>query len=133
LLARLDGRDDLRVSAPLRTIQGAWTSRGWTAWRYQPGAHVPSSWHQIVAGGQRLHAALQNEPEPALLATRNDLWAIADRVAWHELPREDQLETKHLDKLIEAWLPVHAPSQLVQGDLSGNVLFHPHLPPLIID
>ena len=29
--------------------------------------------------------------------------------------------------------PVTAPSQLIHGDLSGNVLFHAELPPAIID
>lgn len=62
LLTQLDGRDDLRVSVPLRTADGEWTSHGWMAWRYQPGAHLPGRWHDIVAVGQRLHAALQDEP-----------------------------------------------------------------------
>ncbi len=133
LLTRLDGRDDLRVSVPLCTADGEWTSHGWTAWRYQPGVHLSGRWQDIVVVGQRLHAALQDEPEPAFLADRTDIWAIADRVAWAELPAEDHAATKHLDKLIRALRPVPGLAQLVHGDLSGNVLFHPHLPPLVID
>ena len=34
LLTRLDGREDLRVSVPLRTPDGEWASSGWTAWPY---------------------------------------------------------------------------------------------------
>lgn len=49
LLSRLDGRDDFRVCVPLQTTDGQWTTNGWTAWRYQPGAHVPQRWHDIVA------------------------------------------------------------------------------------
>lgn len=133
LLARLDGRDDLRVSVPLATTDGGWTSHGWTAWRYQPGVHLPGRWLEIVAVGQRLHVALQDEPEPALIANRTDLWAIADRVAWAELPAKEYAGTKHLDELIQALRPVPGAAQLVHGDLTGNVLFHPHLPPLVID
>ena len=133
LLTRLDGRDGLRVSVPLCTADGEWTSSGWTAWRHEPGEHLPGRWHDIVNVGQRLHAALQDEPEPSFLATRTDIWAIADRVAWAELPAEDHAGTKHLDTLLQAVRPVSGAAQLVHGDLTGNVLFHPHLPPLVID
>ncbi len=133
LLTQLDGRDDLRVSVPLRATDGGWTSSGWTAWRYQPGVHLRGRWHEIVAVGRRLHVALQDEPEPAFLADRTDIWAIADRVAWGELPAEEHAGTKHLDKLVRALRPVSGIAQLVHGDLTGNVLFHPHLPPLVID
>ncbi len=133
LLTRLDGRGDLRVSVPLPASDGAWTSFGWTAWRHQPGVHLPGRWHEIVAVGQRLHAALHDEPEPALLADRTDSWAVADRVAWGELPAEEHAGTKHLDTLLAALRPVTGTAQLVHGDLTGNVLFHPDLPPLVID
>jgi len=57
LLSRLDGRHDFRVSVPLQTAAGVWTTAGWSAWRYQPGAHVSGRWHDIISVGQRLHAA----------------------------------------------------------------------------
>ena len=62
--------------------------------------HLPGRWHGIVEVGRRLHAALRGEPEPAFLADRDDMWAIADRVAWAEQPVDDHAGTKHLDKLI---------------------------------
>jgi len=133
LLTRLGGRDDLRVSVPLQATDGAWTSSGWTAWHYQPGVHLSGRWHEIIAVGQRLHAALQDEPEPAFLADRTDNWAVADRVAWGELPAEEHAGTKHLDMLLGALQPVTGTAQLVHGDLTGNVLFHRDLPPLVID
>ncbi len=133
LLSRLDGRDDFRVSVPLQTTDGQWTTNGWTAWRYQPGAHVPQRWHDIVAVGQRLHAALTTEPEPAFLHRRADKWSVGDKVAWGELPAADYAHTKHLPRLTAALRPVDGRSQLVHGDLTGNVLFHDALPPLVID
>jgi len=133
LLSRLDGRDDFRVSVPLQTTDGQWTTNGWTAWRYQPGAHVPQRWHDIVAVGQRLHAALTTEPEPAFLHRRADKWSVGDKVAWGDLPAADYAPTKHLPRLTAALRPVDGRSQLVHGDLTGNVLFHDALPPLVID
>ena len=40
---------------------------------------------------------------------------------------------KHLSRLVAALRPVDAPSQLVHGDLTGNVLFAPGLPPAVIE
>ena len=131
LTLRRAGR--LRVSAPLQTTDGQWNINGWTAWRYQPGAHVPQRWHDIVAVGQRLHAALTTEPEPAFLHRRADKWSVGDKVAWGELPAADYATTKHLHRLTVALRPVDGRNQLVHGDLSGNVLFHDVLPPLVID
>ena len=133
LLTRHDGRDDLRVSVPLPTTDGAWTSSGWTAWRHQPGVHRPGRWQDIITVGERLHAALHDEPEPAFLARRTDIWAVADRVAWGELPPGAYAATRHLDTLLAALQPLIGRAQLVHGDLTGNVLFHPDLPPLVID
>lgn len=133
LLTRLDGRNDVRVSVPLCGTDGAWINHGWTAWRYQSGVHLPGRWHEIVVVGQRLHVALQDELEPAFLADRADIWAIADQVAWAELPAAEHAGVRHLDRLISGLRPVSGRAQLVHGDLTGNVLFHPHLPPLVLD
>jgi uncharacterized protein (TIGR02569 family) len=133
LLGRLRGRTDFRVSEPLRTTDGGWTAGGWTAWRYQPGAHAAGRWRDVIDVGRRLHAALEGEREPAFLARRTDRWALADRVAWGELPASDYAGTPHIDALVGALRPVTLRRQLVHGDLTGNVLFDERLPPLVID
>jgi len=71
LPTRLDSREDLRVSVPLLTARGQWSSHDWTAWRYEPGEHLPGRWPDVVEAGRRLHAALQDEPEPAFLSSRS--------------------------------------------------------------
>jgi uncharacterized protein (TIGR02569 family) len=40
---------------------------------------------------------------------------------------------RHLPELVSALRPVTAPSQLIHGDLTGNVLFDSAQPPAIID
>ena len=133
VLARLRGRGDFRVSEPLPTTDNHWTTSGWTAWRYEPGAHVPGRWHDIVVVGRRLHAALADEPEPAFLAARTDRWAVGDRVAWGELAVPLSARTASVSALVDALRPVSLRRQLVHGDLTGNVLFDDELPPLVID
>ncbi|MFJ3380433.1 hypothetical protein ACIPJ2_08480 [Curtobacterium sp. NPDC090217] len=61
---------------------------------------------------------------------KDNAWSRADRAVWDddELPRDPSL-----DRLVAAFRPVEAPSQLVHGDLLGNVLFAEGQPPAVID
>lgn len=54
-------------------------------------------------------------------------WEVGDRVAWGEHDYDG------LGELLALREPVDDPPQLIHGDLTGNVLFHPTLPPAIID
>jgi len=87
---------------------------------------------ESIAVGERLYAALHDETKPSCLVDRNDIWVVADRVAWDDLPAEAFAVTRHLDTLLAASRPVRGTAQLVHGDLAG-VLFHPELPPPVID
>ena len=116
-------QDGFRVAAPLPDVVD-----GWTAAPYLEGRHEPRRWRDIIAVGERLHAALAAVPRPgAIIDPRTNPWAVGDRVAWGELPYAG------IDDLLAALEPVDAPSQLIHGDLTGNVLFHDTLPPAIID
>jgi uncharacterized protein (TIGR02569 family) len=115
--------DGFRVASPLPDVVD-----GWTAVPYLEGHHEPGRWRDIVATGERFHAALAAVPRPgAIIDLRTNPWAIGDRVAWGDLPYDG------IDDLLAALEPVDAPSQLIHGDLTGNVLFHDMLPPAIID
>jgi uncharacterized protein (TIGR02569 family) len=54
-------------------------------------------------------------------------------VAWGELSTADVPPTKHLDRLLALLKPIDTESQLIHGDLTGNVLFDEELPPAILD
>jgi uncharacterized protein (TIGR02569 family) len=62
-----------------------------------------------------------------------DPWSIGDRVAWGESSIDPYRDLPHVAALAEALRPIDAPSQLVHGDLGGNILFADGLPPAIID
>ena len=55
------------------------------AWRYQPGAHQPGRWLDILRVGVKFQDSVYEEPQPPLLLGRVDRWAVADRIAWGEL------------------------------------------------
>jgi len=115
--------DGFRVARPRREIVA-----GWTASEYVEGRHEHGRWLEIIAVGERLHAALADVPRPdAVLEANLDPWRTGDRVAWGDEPFAE------VDDLLALRRPVTAPSQLVHGDLTGNVLFHDELPPAVID
>jgi uncharacterized protein (TIGR02569 family) len=122
--------EGFRVARVRRSRVGALVVDGWTAWERVAGRHEERRWPDVVHVGERFHAALRGVPRPAFLAQRTDPWAIGDRVAWGETAAPD---AEHLDRLLALVRPLAAPSQLVHGDLTGNVLFAESLPPAVID
>ena len=125
--------DDFRVAHPLRAKDGPLVVDGWCAWEAVEGRHEERRWAEIIAVGERFHAALVGVPRPDFIARRIDPWAIGDRVAWGELSASEFAHVKHLARLVAALKPLAAPSQLIHGDLTGNVLFDDHRPPAVID
>jgi uncharacterized protein (TIGR02569 family) len=125
--------DGFRVARPRRALDGALVVDGWSAWERLAGQHEERRWPEIITVGERFHAALADVPWPDFISRRSDLWAIGDRVAWGEFPIDQFIHVKHLPRLAAALRPIDARSQLIHGDLTGNVLFAEELPPAIID
>jgi uncharacterized protein (TIGR02569 family) len=125
--------DGFRVAVPLRSREDQLVVDGWTAWPLLAGAPA-ARWPEIVAVGERFHRALAGVERPAkLLEARTDRWARADRVAWGELAAGRVAAVPEVARLFAARGPVEAASQLVHGDLTGNVLFADGLLPAVID
>lgn len=124
-------RPDLRVARPLRAANGALLVEGWAATGHLSGRHEAGRWTDILRAGQRLHEGLSGIPRPAFLDDRADSWAVADRVAWGELPLEPFVDAPHVRSLARHLRPVTAPFQVVHGDLTGNVLFGGGAPAVI--
>jgi uncharacterized protein (TIGR02569 family) len=122
-----------RVAHPRRAANGSLVVDGWCGWERVEGRHEARRWTEIIAAGERFHAAIADVARPAFIGQRTDPWAIGDRVAWGDLPASEFSHVKHLARLSAALQPVHQPNQLIHGDLTGNVLFADALPPAIID
>ena len=95
-------RDGFRVSG----FRGF--SDGWCAWEYVDGVHRARMWPEIIAVGERFHAAIAGVGRPPFLDRRTHHWAIGDRVAWGELPADDFVDVKHLPRLVEALRAIDA-------------------------
>lgn len=100
--------DGFRVSRPLRAEDGLLVVDGWCAWEAVEGRHEERRWPEIIAVGERFHAALAGVPRPDFIALRTGPWAIGDRVAWGELPASEFAHVKHLTRLASALRPVVA-------------------------
>jgi uncharacterized protein (TIGR02569 family) len=117
----------------MRTRDGGLVAEGWTAWPLLPGTRVPGRWADIIEVGERLSAALAGLPRPPFIDERTHAWAVADRVAWGEQPVDPFLADERVTAMAELLEPLEAESQLVHGDLTGNVLFADAQPPAVID
>ena len=123
----------VRVARPTRSANGAFVVDGWCASTFCVGRHEARRWLDVIEAGRRLHAALRHVPRPAVLEARSDRWAVADRAAWGEASLAPYRDAPHVSRLEERLAPVRDVSQVIHGDLTGNVLFADPLPPAVID
>jgi uncharacterized protein (TIGR02569 family) len=134
ILHELPGSAEFRVARPARTRDGTWVAQGWEASCLVAGEPNVSRYDDVLRAGIAFHEAIAGLPRPVFLDLRDDPWSYADRVAWDELPiQASQTATDLMAPLIHARRRVHLVSQLVHGDLPGNVLFADGMPPAIID
>ena len=129
VLDRLTPGAGLRVAQPVRSTTGAWVVEGWVAWIWLPGEHRERAWDEVLEVSRRFHQAVAGVGWSSSMAASHR-WAIADRVAWGEV---DADLPEAMQPLIARRRPVDLPSQLVHGDLGGNVLFDREHPPAVID
>lgn len=135
-LARVYSRlppERVRIAHQRRAADGAVRVDGWSATDFVVGRHQSRRWAEVIAAGEPFHATLAGVARPAFLRTRSNPWTTGDRVAWGELPADQFSRVRHLPRLMAAMRPVLAASQLIHGDLGGNVLFDDTLPPAVID
>jgi uncharacterized protein (TIGR02569 family) len=130
ILDALPDSDQVRIARPVRAVSGDWLHEGWEAWHHVAGRTDPTRWDAAIKSGAAFHELLTAVPRPDFLDTRDNWWSRGDRVSWDLTAVAD---APILQRLMEARMPVSVQEQLVHGDLLGNVLYEPGLPPAIID
>ncbi|KAF4332110.1 ribosomal L1 [Fusarium beomiforme] len=122
---------------------------GWTAWTYVEGNAIPQgNFKTLMRACRAFHAdtARLVTVKPLFISTRKNRFTEADLVAWEEKKLEDvegvntdimAVIQPTLDQLHRLRQPFQQEmkSQLIHGDLTGNVLFdtESNNPPTIID
>jgi putative hydrolase of the HAD superfamily len=127
-----------RVARPVRAASGEFFVDGWGATEVLAGElrnAGDEDWAELFAVARAYSSALSPLPRPDFLDRRDHQWALADRVAFGA-PYPDPVAGAGLllGALLRQRRPVEdEPSQVVHGDLAGNILFAPDLPPAVID
>jgi uncharacterized protein (TIGR02569 family) len=130
ILAALPDTDRVRIARPVRAVSGDWLHEGWEAGHYLAGRTDPTRWDGAIEAGAAFHELLVDVPRPDFLDTRDNWWSRGDRISWDLTAVAD---VPLLRRLMDARGPISVEKQLVHGDLLGNVLYEPGLPPAIID
>jgi uncharacterized protein (TIGR02569 family) len=114
-----------RVPRPVRAADGAWVVEGWAGWAWVDGEPDPlPRWRELIAVSRAFHRALAGRGRPRWANRGSSVWAAADRVAWGEASAVVVPELADLvDGPLAALRPVRLASQLMHGDIAGNVLF----------
>ncbi len=134
VLAALGPSPHFRVARPVRTRDGGWLAAGWEATTFVAGRADPRRVDDVVRAGEAFHRAIAAVPRPSFLDGRRDPWTYGDRLAFSEpVPHGSTAPSTLLEPLIEARRPAPGRSQVVHGDLLGNVLFAADRPPAVID
>lgn len=128
--------DEVRVAAPMPATAGSWVVGGWAATPFLEGSPAGWRWGEVLDAGRALHASWARLPRPSFLDRRRSPWHTGDRMAWGDEPMVVSVAGLRplVDRLVGALRdPVHERSQLVHGDLGGNVLVAEGLAPAVID
>jgi uncharacterized protein (TIGR02569 family) len=134
LVENLPPPANIRIPRPVRSMRGNWVEEGFVAWTFLEGTEVTGRYEDKLRACDDFTAAFATVSQPRFLAKRNDPWAVADRVAWGELDAAYPEPFGSLFAEVQQRLrPINLPSQIIHGDIAGNIVFAEGLPPGVID
>ena len=135
IYSKIITNDKFRVPRPIRAKDGSWVFNGWTAYEFISGKHIPGKYAESIAISREFHKALAVFPKPDDFDKGTNVWSIADKMAWGDIPFHDfELSNKPLKNIFSLIKENKLPSQLMHGDWGpGNILFDDKLPPAVID
>ena len=119
----------------IKARNDSWVFKGWVAYKYIEGKHRNKNIEDICNVAVDFHKAIKSILKPTFLDARKDAWAMADKMAWGELPLPLYFQpTKDiLTKLQNKRKKLNLKNQIIHGDISGNILFNKKHSPTIID
>ncbi|MCM3038119.1 hypothetical protein M3201_00180 [Paenibacillus motobuensis] len=125
-----------RLSKPIKSIYGTFVYRGWACTQYEMGKDTKGRIEEKLQISRLFHQDLSSINFQDFPYTENP-WSKGHRIAWQidelsrDLPREIQEIIISLLRIVS--LKKQYNTQIVHGDLSGNILFDEVLSPLVID
>jgi uncharacterized protein (TIGR02569 family) len=124
----------VRINRPIRAQNEQWISQGWQAFEYLEGKSAKGRWEEKVEISRNFHQKLDHIQRPQFIGHRDNLWEQADLAVWQKKPLVFSPQIRHItDRLTSILQPLNPTNQLIYGDMTGNIIFHPSLPPAVID
>ncbi|MBU0707905.1 aminoglycoside phosphotransferase, partial [Patescibacteria group bacterium] len=74
--------DAFSVPKYIRAEDGSWVVNGWVAYEFVEGKHKAGNYAEAIIISQEFHKALVGIPKPTFFEKRNNVWSVADRIAW---------------------------------------------------
>lgn len=127
--------DKFRIPKPIQTKDGSWIYNGYTASEYLEGEIHKDRYIEAFEVSKEFHKALSNIPKPDWFDKKTDVFALADRMAWGEIPMFNyQIANKPLKSVFGLLKENRLPNQLIHGDWGPQqILFHDTLSPAVLD
>ncbi len=124
-----------RIPKPIKAKDGLWVYNAYVANEYLEGSVQKGKYIEAIKISKEFHKSLLNIPKPDWFDKKEDVFAVADRMAWGEMPVHDyQVANEPLKIIFNLLKKNHLPSQLIHGDWGPEqILFHETLSPVILD
>jgi uncharacterized protein (TIGR02569 family) len=133
LVERVAPPAGIRIPRPVRSARGTWVEAGFVAWTFLEGAEASGRYRDKLRACDDFTAAFATVAQPRFVTERTNPWAVADRVTWGELDVAYPDPFGSLFSEVQQRLrPINLPSQVIHGDIAGNIVFAAALPPGVI-
>ena len=134
VFSKLPETKRVRFGKPVKSIHGNWVEDGYVARNFLEGKYIPGKYEEKLKASRELHDLLSNVEKPEFFEAPRHSWSASHAVALGEAPFDYEGEFLELYREIEPYLePIKNGHRLSHADLAGNFLYHPELPPAIID
>lgn len=125
---------DVRFPRPVKSKNGTYVYDKYVAWSFLKGEHVEGQYREKLKASVAFHKLLKNAEHSEYTNRPKNSWAVGAMVALDEKDFDYDQEFMDLYNQIKPHLkPLSGDRQLIHGDISGNFICDPNLPPGIID
>jgi hypothetical protein len=122
-----ESHDCYNVSIPLGTVEGRFDFERWMAFFHPSDVSISAEhWMDLLNAAKGFSTALKAKPQPHFLLERSESSrsVVADRVVWSEAKiTVDESLADLCTQLRKLQRSVNLPCQLINGDMTGTVVF----------
>lgn len=130
----LEIKPGLRIQKPVKSVKGNWVESGYVAWEFLEGKEFSGNFEQKITICKMFNKTFEGYAKPKFLEYKNDPWFIADKYVWGEKDGEYQEDFQEIIRsTLQKINPINLESQLIHGDISGNIISDDVLGAAVID